>query len=488
MTRRRKIRVLLIEDEEFDVIRVQKTITYVENQIEISDVVSDGSAALALLKDNSDAFDVIIMDYQIAGGIMGEALIRRIKEINSCLQIIVITKMTLNIADFEFANRLLEAGAFWYCTKYPTHFPEMIYQPTDFILSIQNACDKKELERDKLELNRKFLKNVEDILNQKKIIGSSKVTDELRKQIIKFASSDINVLITGDSGTGKELVAYNIHYNSIRKFENFIPINCGSLPNDLIESELFGYEKGAFTGATNTKQGLFEIANKGTVFLDEVSELPITAQVKLLRVIQEGEIEKIGRNRNIKVDVRIVAATNKDLLKEVEEKRFRKDLYYRLNILPIYVPPLKDRMEDIQDLLEYFMNAFCRSINKEVPVLSEDARKQLLYYDWPGNIRELKNAVQRMLIYDESVISSSTVKFALGTMPEYLPDRKNNPDSVDYLFDENAVMPLKNAEKIFREKYIHFVRNISASDADASLKLGIAPSNYFRLGKQLGYK
>ncbi|MDP3684255.1 MAG: sigma 54-interacting transcriptional regulator, partial [Ignavibacteria bacterium] len=288
------INVLLIEDEEFDVRRVQNTIKPFSDQIKIGKIVSDGKGALELLKEKGERFDLVIMDFQIAGGLMGEELIHKIKEVDSALQIIVVTKMTINISDYAFANKLMKAGAFWYCTKYPGDIEEFIYQPTDFIISIFNAFEKRKLELERLRVNQKLVRNVEEILEQKRMVGQSPEIVKLKEQIAKCAQSTINVLIRGASGTGKELVAYNIHYHSARNLENFVIINCGSLPHDLVESELFGYEKGAFTGADKKKLGLFEVANNGTIFLDEVTELPLAAQVKLLRVIQDGEIEKIG--------------------------------------------------------------------------------------------------------------------------------------------------------------------------------------------------
>ncbi len=211
-------------------------------------------------------------------------------------------------------------------------------------MSLFNAYEKSLLERERYRSQLKLRRNVEDILFQKQIIGESPIMKELKEEINRFAKSNVNTLIRGASGTGKELVAYNIHYRSDRKYENFVIINCGSLPSQLVESELFGYEKGAFTGADKKKPGLFEIAHHGTIFLDEVTELPLSAQVKLLRVIQDGEIEKIGRTEKIKVDVRIIAATNRNIEEEVKEKRFREDLYYRLNVLPIFVPDLKNEL------------------------------------------------------------------------------------------------------------------------------------------------
>ena len=278
------------------------------------------------------------MDFQISGGLMGEDLIREIKKINSSLQIIVITKMTINLTNYSFANSLIEAGAYWYCTKYPGDIDNYIYQPTDFVISIINAFQKKKLEMEQKKSNEKIERSISEVLRQYRIIGESAPMVKLNEEINKCADSDICTLIRGSSGTGKELAAYNIHYRSRRKSENFIPINCGSIPNDLIESELFGYEKGSFTGADKKKPGLFELANKGTIFLDEVTELNQQAQVKLLRVVQDGQLEKIGRTEKIRVNVRVISATNKNIEEEVRAKRFRQDLYYRLNVVSILAP------------------------------------------------------------------------------------------------------------------------------------------------------
>ncbi len=483
MAEKKVIKILLIEDEEYDVRRVKNTIKPFEDRICIQDIVSDGKTALELLSKGRGLYDVVIMDFQIAGGIMGEALIQKIKEVEPYLQIIVITKMTINITDYNFANKLIKAGAYWYCTKYPGDIEEYIYQPTDFIMSIFNAHEKCMLEKERLKSNRKLVKNVEDILLQKMIVGYSEPIQKLRGEIKKFAQSNVNTLIRGASGTGKELVAYNIHYTSQRKLENFVIINCGSLPNELVESELFGYEKGAFTGADKKKLGLFEIANNGTVFLDEITELPLPAQVKILRVIQDGEIEKIGRTEKLKVDVRIIAATNRNIEEEVKAKRFREDLYYRLNVLPVFVPELKHRREDIPVLLEYFMTNISIDMTKDKPAIQDEAMELLINYEWPGNVRELKNVVQRFLFSDEPVITLSQVKITLGFFMNNADD-----DSIDYFFNPNKIIPLKEVEIFVREKYFKFVRENSGSDADAAKKLGLAPSNYFRMAKELGLK
>jgi DNA-binding NtrC family response regulator len=483
MAEKKIIRILLIEDEEYDVRRVKNTIKPFNDRICIQDIVSDGKTALELLSKGKGLYDVVIMDFQIAGGEMGETLIQKIKEIESSLQIIVITKMTINITDYNFANRLIRAGAYWYCTKYPGDIEEFIYQPTDFIMSIFNAYEKCMLEREQLKSNQKLIKNIENILFQKTIVGNSEPIQKLRGEIKKFAQSNINTLIRGASGTGKELVAYNIHYSSQRKFENFVIINCGSLPNDLVESELFGYEKGAFTGADKKKLGLFEVANNGTVFLDEITELPLPAQVKILRVIQNGEIEKIGRTEKLKVDVRIIAATNRNIEEEVKAKRFREDLYYRLNVLPIFVPELKHRREDIPVLMEYFMTNISIDMVKDKPAIQDEAMGLLMNYEWPGNVRELKNVVQRLLFSDEPVITLPQVKLALGFFMN-----NQDEDRIDNFSNPAKIISLKEMETYVRKKYFKYVRENSGSDTEAAKKLGLAPSNYFRMAKELGLK
>lgn len=481
-----QIKVLLIEDEDFDMRRVEKTIKPFENRIKIIDVVSDGRSAIDLLDKKKSFYDVVIMDYQIAGGLRGAQLIKKIKDCDSAIQIIVITKMTINITDYEFANNLIEAGAFWYCTKYPGDIEQYIYQPTDFIMSIFNAYERKKLIKEKQKSNQKLNRNVEDILSSKKIIGVSASIKELTEQISKYSNSNAPILITGSSGTGKELVAYNIHYNSPRKYENFIPINCGGIPDQLIESELFGYEKGAFTGAEKSKPGLFEMAHHGTIFLDEISELPLSAQVKLLRVLQDGEVEKIGRTEKIKVDVRVISATNRNIEDEVREKRFREDLFYRLNVVPIHVPPLRERKEDIQYLADYFMNEFSIDMGKEIPVITEEAMKLMVDYEWHGNVRELKNLIQRLLFYNEKNITPQLIQTAMGKRASFNENYFAN-DGLSFKSTEGP-QPLKQMEKVFREKYFKYIRLQSESDADAAKKLGLAPPNYYRMCKELKLK
>lgn len=479
-----KVKILLIEDEDFDVRRVKNTIELMHQNLEIIDIVSNGLDALNLIKEKPSAFDVIIMDYQIAGGLRGEELILEIKKIDYSIQIVVITKLTIDMTDFDFANRLLNAGAFWYCTKYPGDIEKFIYQPTDFLISLFNGYEKRKLELKNLISKSKLKENIDEILMQKKIIGNNEVTKQLLDQIEKYAKTDVNILIYGESGTGKELVANNIHYRSNRKYEKFVPINCGGLPHDLIESELFGYEKGAFTGAVNKKLGLFEIANNGTIFLDEVSELPPSAQVKLLRVIQEGEIEKIGRTDRIKVNVRIIAATNKNLEELVRENKFREDLYYRLNVVPIKIQPLRKRQSDISELIEHFLLRFSREMSLQKPSLDSSGMEYLLNYSWFGNVRELKNVVQRLLFLDSNRIDEKLIRGVLSA-ELYKESKEDNIFNFDLIKD---ILTLKDLEVEFRHQYFSYVREKSASDADAAKKLGLAPPNYYRMSKELGLK
>ncbi|MGD1006322.1 MAG: sigma-54 dependent transcriptional regulator [Ignavibacteriaceae bacterium] len=478
------INILLVEDEDFDVKRIKNTINYYDTRIKVLDTVSNGMAALDLIANNPDKYDVVILDYQISGGLKGEELINKIKECDPFIQIIVITKMTINITDYNFANNLIKSGAFWYGTKYPGNIEDYIYQPTDFILSIFNAYEKKKLEKHNIKSDKKLTQNIYNLLEMKKIIGESEPIVQLKDSIERYAKSDVNILVSGPSGTGKELVAWNIHLKSKRKYENFVPINCGSIPAELIESELFGYEKGSFTGANNSKQGLFEIAHNGTIFLDEVAELPLPAQVKLLRVIQEGEIEKIGRRQKLSVNVRIIAATNKNLTNEVNNGRFREDLYYRLNVVPLDIVPLRQRGDDIILLFDYFIQYFSQDLDIEIPKVEDKAKEILLNYKWPGNVRELRNVVQRLILNCHGTINVKDISNPMILRDHGIVKEETNFNDLY----QGQVLQLKEMEKIFRKKYFQYVRSISSSDSSAAEKLGLAPSNYYRMCKELGIK
>lgn len=479
------IRILLIEDEEYDVRRIRNTLAPFADRFELVDIVSDGPSGVALVQENPGHYDVVIMDYQIPGGLVGEALIRKLKEADETLQIIVVTKMTMNVTDFQFANKLLEAGAMWYCTKYPGDIEEYIYQPTDFILSLFNAYEKRKLMQEQMRSRRNLRNTVQRRLEEIRLIGQSPAIQAVREQIERYANTPANVLLYGPSGAGKEVVAQQIHYRSPRKYANFVPINCGSLPPHLIESELFGFEKGAFTGASARKKGLFEIADGGTVFLDEITELPVSAQSKLLRVLQEGEIDKIGRTGKIRVDVRVIAATNRDLRVEVEQGRLREDLFYRLNVVSIRVPPLSERREDIPLLVEHFLTRFSQDMGRTPPRLNPDAMAVLCDYPWPGNVRELQNVVQRLLFSGLPELTSEDVALALGTLRPPAPPADSREGIT---WSAGEIIPWRELERKVQERYFRFVRQHARSDAEAARLLGLAPPNYYRMCKKLGLK
>ncbi|MBK7104770.1 MAG: sigma-54-dependent Fis family transcriptional regulator [Ignavibacteriae bacterium] len=484
-----KINILIVEDEAFDVKRIQITLQPFEEIMSIKEIVSSGKDTLKVITENKHLFDVIILDYQISGGLHGEELIEEIKKIDHTIQVIVITKMTINQSDLKFATQLIESGASWFGTKNPTDI-DFIYQPTDFVLAIKNAYEKRKLEIEKEILRKehtnsqsKLQNNIEKMLNRYTLIGESNAMKSIKRSIETYAKTEATVLIIGESGTGKELVARNIHYVSQRKFENFVPVNCSAIPNDLIESELFGYEKGSFTDAKDEKPGLFEQANNGTIFLDEISELPLMAQAKLLRVLENGELDKIGRKKSYGVNVRVIAATNKNIELLMREKQFREDLYYRLNILNINLVPLRDRKDDITLLLFNFIDKTCNEFHVYPPKISEEALKFLTDFHWPGNIRQLKNVVQRLILMNTSSIYIDEVEAALGIKTQSAFGGYTLP-----LYSKEDIPQLKEAEFEFKKKFVQFVRNNSRTDSEAAHKLGLARSNFHRLCKELGFK
>jgi DNA-binding NtrC family response regulator len=477
----RTIKILLVEDEEFDVKRIKNTLKLSEYNIVIEDIVANGQNAVDLIQSGKE-YHVVILDFQISGGLMGEQLIRKIKEIRPALQIIIVTKMTIQQKDFGFANKLIEAGAFWFCTKYPGDVIEYIYQPTDFIMAIVNAYKKRKLKIAKNKSDKKLENKIQDILAEKKIIGTSDVMQELKEKIKKYAKTEANILIRGESGTGKELIATNIHHRSKRRFENFVTVNCASLPKDLIESELFGYEEGAFTGARGSRKGYFEQADKGTIFLDEIADFPLSAQAKLLRVLQEGDIDKIGRKGINRVDVRVIAATNQDLEKMVASGDFREDLFYRLNVLTICSPPLCKHKQDIPTLIYNYLEKYRQKMGmQQMPKVTEEAEDLLINYKWVGNVRQLENVAQRLLLTSSEYINKEDVKEALDSGLE----EKHN---ISEFFSDDNIQPLKELEEEFRLNYVRFVRGKCDTDAEAAKKLGMAPSNFHRLCKNLGVK
>jgi len=357
--------------------------------------VGDGEAGLDQLKRQK--FDLFFVDL-VMPGMGGVDVLREAKNLNVDAPAIVITAF----GSIETAVDAMRFGAFDYITK-PFNLEELL-------MTANRAIDHQKLQRENASLK----KQLKDRFDFRKIVGNSPRMQSLYRILEKISDTDSTVLITGESGTGKELVAKTIHFNSSRGGNPFVPINCGAIPRDLIESELFGHEKGSFTGAIGSRVGRFELAGGGTIFLDEIGDLPFPLQVKLLRVIQEREFERIGGVRTIKVNVRIIAATNRDLEKAVAEGAFREDLFYRLNVIPLHVPPLRERDDDVFLLFDHFMGEICRR-RKKIPLkVSPEARDTLRGYRWPGNVRELENAVERMVVLTEGDV------IGIDDLPEHI--------------------------------------------------------------------
>ncbi|WP_457642936.1 sigma-54-dependent transcriptional regulator [Persephonella sp.] len=366
---------ILVVDDEKNITDLLKDI--LEDEGFSVEVASDISSAKEKLKEQD--FDIVFLDVWLPDG-EGTDLIQFIKENSQLTKIIMIS----GHANIPIAVKALKEGAYDFLEK-PIS--------TDSIL----AVIEKAIKEIKKDLEYIFLKQqqTKDI----EIIGNSPPIQKLKEQIKKVAKTNAWVMIFGENGTGKELVAKSIHFLSDRANKPFVDINCAALPDDLIEAELFGYEKGAFTGAVSRKPGKLEIADGGTLFLDEVTDMSLAAQAKLLRVLEEREFTRLGSNHKIKIDIRVISATNKDLEKEIEEGRFRQDLAFRLAVVPIYVPPLRERGEDIILLAEHFLKKSCIENKMEPVKLSEEVKKVLLKYDWPGNVRELKNLMERLCIF-----------------------------------------------------------------------------------------
>jgi len=344
------------------------------------DLARDGEEALRFVRQNT--YDLAIVDIKMPG-LSGLDLLDRIKEERADLFVVVMTAE----ASMKNAVEAMKRGAYDYLTK-------------PFDLSVMDAVVEKVSRAREMSGQVNLLKEeLKDRYQlEKTIIGNSPAMREIYKTIGKVAPSDVTVLVQGESGTGKELIARAIHYNSRRLGKPFIALNCAAIPKELLESELFGFEKGAFTGATERKLGKFEQANGGTIFLDEIGDMPIDLQAKILRVLQEREITRTGGNQSIQVDVRVVAATNQDLEESVRKKQFREDLYYRLNVIPIQLVPLRERSEDVPLLVEYFLNKICSELEVPPKRCSADAMRLLSSYSWPGNIRELENTIKRGVI------------------------------------------------------------------------------------------
>jgi two-component system NtrC family response regulator len=366
------------------------------------DVVTASDGAAALDRYRRDPVDLILTDQKMAG-LSGLELLDAVRRINPEVAVVVVTAY----GTIDDAVAAIKHGAIDYLTK-PLNLDELLHR-------LAQARDRQRLVRE----NRELREALAERHRVEGIVGESGAMQEVLSIVHRVAPSDATVLIRGESGTGKELIAKAIHHASPRASGPLVRVNCAALPETLLESELFGHEKGAFTGAGATRHGRFELAHGGTLFLDEIGDLPLHLQVKLLRVLQEREIERVGSSRAITVDVRLLAATHRDLEALVRDGRFREDLYYRINVVTVTLPPLRDRREDIPWLLEHFLDRYAQRNGKTVRGLTREARDVLLRYDYPGNVRELENLVERgVVLTRDDVIGAADLPLSLTTADE----------------------------------------------------------------------
>jgi len=379
------------------------------------EILTAGTAVDALDIIREAEVDLVITDMKMPG-MSGMDLLEEVKKINSDLPIIMMTAF----GTIEMAVEAMKKRAYDYITK--------PFQNEQLKLTVKKALENHRLIRE----NQRLTLELHSRYRYGNIIGKSKPMREIFDLIGKVSRTRASVLITGASGTGKELIAKAIHYNSPRSKRPFISINCGALTETLLESELFGHEKGAFTGASSMKKGRFEVADGGTLFLDEVGEMPASLQVKLLRVLQEMEFERVGGTRTIKVDVRVISASNRNIKEDVDNDLFREDLFYRLNVMNIEVPSLKERIEDIPLLVKHFVDKYKEPSDEETPKLTQEALKALYNYRWPGNIRELENVIERALILKTGP--------AIGV--DELPANLLEPEGPEDQIDLNEFVPM----------------------------------------------
>jgi two-component system response regulator GlrR len=384
-----------------------------------------------------ESFDIALLDLKLDGG-NGIELMKSLREVDPDLPVIILTAY----GTIESAVEAMKEGAYSYLTK--------PFDNRELLVQIRNGIEKSKLSREVKRL-RSMLKA--DFEGQN-IIGHSEAMKRVFEAVALAAETDSNVFISGESGTGKGLVAKALHQLSERKDRPFVPINCAAIPATLLESELFGFEKGAFTGAFANKKGLFVQADRGIIFLDEISEIPLAMQGKLLKALEEKEFYPLGAQRTVKVDVRIISASNKDIEKEVEKGTFRSDLFYRVHVVPIKVPPLRDRKEDIPILVEHFLSKVAGKLKRSVKGLSSAALQKLMIYSWPGNVRELENMIECAVVMStEDLISEELI---------ILPGQE---------MGEHAFKPLKESKQDFERNYLVQLMKISQGNVSQASKL-----------------
>ncbi|GAB5046793.1 sigma-54-dependent transcriptional regulator [Thermodesulfovibrio sp. TK110] len=443
---------VLIVDDEMGILDTVSGILEDEGYKTITAV--DAETAMDIL--DKEEIDLIFLDVWLPK-MNGIEAIKKIKEKDLHIPVIMIS----GHGNVEVAVQAVKLGAF--------DFLEKPLSMERIILTAERALEFKRLEKENIKLRSSATKKYE-------LIGSSQAMKKIKTQIEMIARGDSRVLILGESGTGKELVARTIHLLSHRASAPFVEVNCAAIPQELIESELFGHEKGAFTGAIDRKIGKFELANEGTLFLDEIGDMSLLTQAKLLRVIETQKFQRVGGTRDITVNVRIISATNKDLTEEIKKGNFREDLYWRLNVVPIYIPPLRERKEDIPELINYFIDEFNREKGWKKKTVEHQAMKILQNYDWPGNVRELRNAVERLMI----MVSKDVVEIS---------DIENTGIIMSKAKEETcfSYTSLKQARDAFEREFI--LRKLKENNWNMTKTaeiIGIERSNLYKKIKSLG--
>ena len=408
--------------------------------------------ALTMTKD--DSFDLAMLDLKIDRN-DGIELMQKLHRLSPEMPVIILTAY----GTIETAVDAMKHGAYSYLTK--------PFDRRDLCLQIKNGLEKSSLSRE----IRRLRALVGERYEFENIIGKSKKMHEVMEQLSRTAEIDSNVCIYGESGTGKELIAKSLHLLSSRKEKLFVAINCAAIPEGLLEAELFGYEKGAFTGAVRNKKGFFAQADGGTIFLDEISEMSESMQAKLLRVLQEKEFHPLGAEKSIKVDVKIIAATNKNLEDEVKSSNFREDLFYRIHVIPVYIPPLRERKEDIPLLVDHFMKKFAGNMKKEIKGISTPALQKLLSYEWPGNVRELENSIE----YAVAMTTGDIIGEDLILQTKAV--------------EQGELKPLKEAKNEFERKYISNLISLTRGNVSKASRLaGKHRSDFYDLLKKHNLK
>ncbi|MBI1864738.1 MAG: sigma-54-dependent Fis family transcriptional regulator [Nitrospirae bacterium] len=424
-------KILIVDDNEniLEVIRMRlESVGY-----EVS-TAANACDALGLVKGGP--FDLVITDLKMTER-NGIQLMEDVQLVNPEIPVIILTAH----GSIENAVEAMKKGAYSYLTK--------PFNDNDLALHVKKALEKQSLTREIKRLRQDLLEKY----HLENIVGKSPAMQLVFEQIIKVAPSPSTVLILGESGTGKEMIAKAIHYNSPRANQPFLAVNCSALPETLLENELFGHIKGAYTGATDDRDGLFMAANGGTLFLDEIADAPLTTQVKLLRALQEREILPVGGHAPRKVDVRLIVATNKDLKKSIEEGTFREDLYYRIHVIPVSLPPLRERKEDVPLLADHFLQKYAIQMNKEIQGFKPEALQRMMLYEWPGNVRELEHRIEHAVVMAaENYIS-----------PEDLfPSRREEP---------GGFKTIREAREEFEEEYVRNLLRITKGNVSTAAKL-----------------